>query len=789
MSELDKYINPNSIGPKTPYIGALNLKPEVLGYIREYLEEDFRDIHMLLQNKLDIAEFTTYNNLYQYKVRGLFKPGQLYAITDYNTLVNQSGIFSLHALLTEVAPLEIHNILIVEAISANELSENAKLLRWFEPVDGAWTPELGERFGHLSEIQEIDVKYDPYWDCNNETAFEKSKVNWVPKFAYDSNTKEAQGVFYTHVMMDAPISICPIILKQFLNYTGVNFYGQIGENGTTQRFWEFASGDVKYYLQSDTLRRPISGETAYIITKLSTEVGQNNILGSSGYYFNATTFTGYIYHAKDKWGNESPYDFGCILKDASWIHDVPHNISYFSPEETVSVIATYLENTVTTPFMSALAWHDLPAIFTPFYYQGSWKNNVIKEVNTSLPEGLKIEIDFNFIHIAAPEFLCADNYIGINSNQVILTGSNIENNTVGGGANIFMLDPTYNKIGYCKSIVTIAGYNTIGNVSSFISLYGDHNIISDGCSHIVMRKSYFNKVGYNCEHITFGNHCVENIIEDACLNITFGDNYSRNTIHTGSSNISFRNSNSINAGILNNVRFCNIGKNCTGTVLYYPAPMGDNDFVQNIEVEDGIKLYQVNEYKFVEIPALNNEYKIRVGNNSQGDTKVWNAADYANTFYGECNVSPSTVAKTVTTLNGGFVLKKGAKVSVKFLQGHTASTMTLNVDGSGAKNVYRNGNSPTTNMIVAYNVYEFVYDGTYWRIIGVDTNTTYSVATSTYSGLMNKSDKIKLDTYPDTYEDVITYINEVIADLSEEVSGLRTRIEELNNLIETNTQS
>lgn len=120
-------------------------------------------------------------------------------------------------------------------------------------------------------------------------------------------------------------------------------------------------------------------------------------------------------------------------------------------------------------------------------------------------------------------------------------------------------------------------------------------------------------------------------------------------------------------------------------------------------------------------------------------------------FYGECNISPSTVAKTVTTLNGGFVLKKGAKVSVKFFQGHTATTMTLNVDGTGAKNVYRDGNSPKSNMIKAYNVYEFVYDGTYWRIVGVDTDTTYSNATSTTDGLMSSEDKVKLDAVDDTY--------------------------------------
>lgn len=115
-------------------------------------------------------------------------------------------------------------------------------------------------------------------------------------------------------------------------------------------------------------------------------------------------------------------------------------------------------------------------------------------------------------------------------------------------------------------------------------------------------------------------------------------------------------------------------------------------------------------------------------------------------FYGECNISPSTVAKTVATLNGGFVLKKGAKVSVKFLQGHTASTMTLNVDGTGAKSVYRNGSNPSSTMIKSFNVYDFVYDGTYWRIVGVDTDTTYSNATQSANGLMSSADKKKLDS-------------------------------------------
>ena len=142
--------------------------------------------------------------------------------------------------------------------------------------------------------------------------------------------------------------------------------------------------------------------------------------------------------------------------------------------------------------------------------------------------------------------------------------------------------------------------------------------------------------------------------------------------------------------------------------------------------------------------------------NESGDFSEENLDDTAELFigdkkiandipYGECNVAPSTVEKQVTTLNGNFKLKQGAKVSVKFLQGHTASTMTLNVDGTGAKNVYRDGSNLTSSMIKVSNVYDFVYDGTYWRIVGVDTNTTYSLATISSQGLMSSADKTKLD--------------------------------------------
>lgn len=84
----------------------------------------------------------------------------------------------------------------------------------------------------------------------------------------------------------------------------------------------------------------------------------------------------------------------------------------------------------------------------------------------------------------------------------------------------------------------------------------------------------------------------------------------------------------------------------------------------------------------------------------------------------------TSTAVVVTTKYGYFptTLVEGARVSVKF-EGSLTSVSTLNVNGTGAKNVYYKGSSLTSGMINQYNTYDFVYDGSYWRIIGVNTDS------------------------------------------------------------------
>lgn len=108
-------------------------------------------------------------------------------------------------------------------------------------------------------------------------------------------------------------------------------------------------------------------------------------------------------------------------------------------------------------------------------------------------------------------------------------------------------------------------------------------------------------------------------------------------------------------------------------------------------------------------------------------------------LYGTCSTAPSTAAKVVAL--SGFALTTGAVVVVKFSNANTASSPTLNVNGTGAKYIKKYGTTaPDTYMWQAGAVVEFVYDGTYWIML----NGT--VATTTYYGLTKLSNNISSDT-------------------------------------------
>ena len=102
-------------------------------------------------------------------------------------------------------------------------------------------------------------------------------------------------------------------------------------------------------------------------------------------------------------------------------------------------------------------------------------------------------------------------------------------------------------------------------------------------------------------------------------------------------------------------------------------------------------------------------------------------------YYGTCTTSASTQAKVVEC--EGFKLETGAKIAVKFTNAQTYNgTATLNVNGTGAKNICRVGTTTTTRYYwSAGEVVDFVYDGTNYVMEGK------GVATTTYYGVTKLS--------------------------------------------------
>lgn len=109
------------------------------------------------------------------------------------------------------------------------------------------------------------------------------------------------------------------------------------------------------------------------------------------------------------------------------------------------------------------------------------------------------------------------------------------------------------------------------------------------------------------------------------------------------------------------------------------------------------------------------------------------------TLYGTCDTAAGTAAKVVTC--GDFdALITGVTIHVKFTYANSVASPTLNVNGTGAKNIYRYGTTaPSTSAASSWNagaVVTFTYDGSYWIMNDWINNNdnTYAYYTSNYYG-------------------------------------------------------
>jgi len=107
--------------------------------------------------------------------------------------------------------------------------------------------------------------------------------------------------------------------------------------------------------------------------------------------------------------------------------------------------------------------------------------------------------------------------------------------------------------------------------------------------------------------------------------------------------------------------------------------------------------------------------------------------DNTNIAYGTCATEAATAAKVVAVAgNTNWVLKNGSLITVLFSATNTAESPTLNVNGTGAKNIYYGSSQITTSNLgyagTASRPMSFMYDGTQYRFVGwgYDSNTTYT---------------------------------------------------------------
>ena len=106
------------------------------------------------------------------------------------------------------------------------------------------------------------------------------------------------------------------------------------------------------------------------------------------------------------------------------------------------------------------------------------------------------------------------------------------------------------------------------------------------------------------------------------------------------------------------------------------------------------------------------------------------------THYSSCATAGNVAEKVISC--GNYRLVTGSRIAVKFGFENSANNMSLNVNSTGAKPVYYNGAQIEANKILANKVYDFIYDGNVYNLVGdLDTNTTYPVAETGVTGLLS----------------------------------------------------
>ena len=153
---------------------------------------------------------------------------------------------------------------------------------------------------------------------------------------------------------------------------------------------------------------------------------------------------------------------------------------------------------------------------------------------------------------------------------------------------------------------------------------------------------------------------------------------------------------------------------------YLGSITDDKDLTTKKYVDDADAAKQDTLVSGTNIKTINNQSLLGSGNIS-----ISGGTGSKNIWYATCPTSASTTKKVVTTDTGDFSLTTGNMLRVVFTNANSASAPTLEVDSQTATAVrIVTGTSGAQYHWQAGEVADFVYNGTYFMMVGRATATT-----------------------------------------------------------------
>jgi hypothetical protein len=154
----------------------------------------------------------------------------------------------------------------------------------------------------------------------------------------------------------------------------------------------------------------------------------------------------------------------------------------------------------------------------------------------------------------------------------------------------------------------------------------------------------------------------------------------------------------------------------------------------------------------------------------------------ASTAYGTCTTGAS-VAQKVASLKWDYLdaLVAGVTVHIHMKYGNTASNITLNVAGTGAKPIRRGGNQPIdlnsdVGTWLADSIVSFTYNGTDWVISGEANNVDMEKVQISQIDTRIDNANVKIDATQNNLNNTNTRLTNVYNELTDTDTTLFSRI-------------